>query len=959
MPGPSPFSKHCLYVYYQNVRGLRTKTVDFYNAVATVDFSIIALTETGLGGDIADGELFGPDYVVLRQDRDYSGTQLSRGGGVLLAVRRPLALNRVSIGATSSSNFDILVGRITLVGGRCLYVFLLYIRPGQSSDILQEIFDIVSSTTFVHDSEVLILGDFNIPEYAGYLSTNKITGRVLPLVNFLNLADVTQHNFISNSNDRILDLVLSGRPCLVQRAEDMLVMEDLHHPSLLISYPVNSASKTHNLSNAITDNGYNFKRADFCSLYSYFLQIDWSFLREMSDIEVASELFYRELYRALDLYVPRLRPKKLKYPPWFNRDVIKKIKLKHGAWRRYKKSALPADREVFVELRREVKSLTAIAYREYCAECETRVRSNPRTFWNFVNFIRKSQSDMPSVMRLDDREFKGPNEIAQAFCEAFQASFSPPSVENFSMLDSDHHHGRQVIAIEEVSVDEVLTQLKRLRPKQTAGPDLIPAYLIRDCAHVFAEPLTSLFNIALRQCTFPRVWKRSKVIPTFKKGDKHNITNYRPIAIISNFSKVFEMVLYGRLYCHIAPSLTVNQHGFVEGRSTVTNLFCITQYLSEAVDSNLQVDVIYTDFSRAFDRLDHHILLKKLETVGLNRPLLNLFHSYLDERSFFVQHSGFRSAEALVTSGVPQGSILGPLLFVVYINDIGDSLDVPFLLYADDLKIYSRVEKLGDFLKLQESLDRVFAWCGTNKLPMNLLKCSVISYSKKKAQQIFHYNAGGAVLQRVTSVRDLGVIFDDKLSFNKHIDGVIASSYRTLGFIIRNSRAFNYESLILLFNTFVRSKVEYGAVVWYPVYRVHVQRLERVQRKLLKYLYFRVEGVYPPQRFPQSTLLARFGVTDLETRCKSNSLIFLFKIIHGFTGCPAIQSMLPGCPPDRCRRISQVFYLPTPRTDILKYSPLYRLCVLANAVSDVVDITSCSLGELKRITSGRLSDVIF
>jgi Reverse transcriptase (RNA-dependent DNA polymerase). len=272
----------------------------------------------------------------------------------------------------------------------------------------------------------------------------------------------------------------------------------------------------------------------------------------------------------------------------------------------------------------------------------------------------------------------------------------------------------------------------------------------------------------------------------------------------------------------------------MEGRSTVTNLVCITQFISEAIDRGSQVDVVYTDFSKAFDRLDHGLLMDKLSAFGLSSDFLELMKSYFTGRTQFVQISGVKSTEFAQTSGVPQGSILGPLLFTLFINDITSQLNVRYLLYADDIKIFSQIDNVFDAINLQRNLDFINSWCIANRLPLNSTKCNVMTFSRRCDQIQYEYSLNGFALQRPDLVKDLGVYFDPKLSFVKHIEIVVMNAYKSLGFIVRNMCNFmKIDTFCLLFNTFVRSKLEYASVVWTPIYATHIISIEKIQRRIL------------------------------------------------------------------------------------------------------------------------------
>lgn len=374
-------------------------------------------------------------------------------------------------------------------------------------------------------------------------------------------------------------------------------------------------------------------------------------------------------------------------------------------------------------------------------------------------------------------------------------------------------------------------------------------------------------------------------------------------------------------------SLSQHQHGFIKGRSTVTNLFCITQFIADSIDKGLQTDVIYTDFSRAFDRLDHTILIMKLRAHGFSNDMLNFFASYLSDRMQYVECSGHQSVETLATSGVPQGSNLGPLLFDIFVDDIVNDLDVNCLIYADDLKIYCHITCIDDCITLQNNLNKINEWCYINKLPLNALKCNVMTYSNKVNVNKFDYTLDDIVLKRPETFQDLGVTFDQKLSFNHHIDNIITCCFKALGFIVRNTTDFsNTSTLKLLFFTFVRSRLEYASIIWCPHYNIHVQNVERVQRRLLKFCCYKEDGVYPPIGLPNSDLLDRFSLDSLQMRREKSQIIYLYKLLNNMVDCPQILSMLNFHVPRPSVREKPTFHLDTPRTNVKKFSLLYGMC---------------------------------
>ena len=295
------------------------------------------------------------------------------------------------------------------------------------------------------------------------------------------------------------------------------------------------------------------------------------------------------------------------------------------------------------------------------------------------------------------------------------------------------------IAVHDITLNEVKSAIKSLKGILTAGHDQLPAFLFKDCSFQLAPFIHRFLNLIIENASFPNVWKLSKITPIFKSGSKSEITNYRTIALLSNFSKIFEIVINRRLHSKLEHVISDTQHGFMPGRSTNTNLIQICQYISSEIDKKRQVDVIYTNLSKAFDSICHAQLINKLDCLGFEAQLLKLINSYLLNRSFYVICNGFSSKTYPCPSGVPQGSILGPLLFLLYINDLLLSLSCPALAYADDKKLFSTIYDISDCLALQKSLDKINSWCKCNRFVFNVNKCKFVNFTRCHREIKFTY----------------------------------------------------------------------------------------------------------------------------------------------------------------------------------------------------------------------------
>jgi Reverse transcriptase (RNA-dependent DNA polymerase) len=279
------------------------------------------------------------------------------------------------------------------------------------------------------------------------------------------------------------------------------------------------------------------------------------------------------------------------------------------------------------------------------------------------------------------------------------------------------------------SIEEVLKVFLELDSSKGPGPDGVPPNILKNCASAFATPLTCIFNKYLASCVFPEKWKLSFITPIFKDRKRNEVSNYRGIAILSIIPKRFKLLVYRVLYNDLKKMITSNQHGFMKHWSTVTNLMEYTSFILKSIEQGVQVDSIYTDFSKAFDKMKHLLLLDEL-AKGTERSNCFWLGSYFSERTQRVKIGNSESRDILVTSGVYHGSHLGPLGFIWFINQIFLTLKVvKFAFYADDLKLFASVAYLEDCARIQSDLNRLTDWCEYKGLPHNIKKCKIISFS--------------------------------------------------------------------------------------------------------------------------------------------------------------------------------------------------------------------------------------
>jgi hypothetical protein len=572
----------------------------------------------------------------------------------------------------------------------------------------------------------------------------------------------------------------------------------------------------------------------------------------------------------------------------------------------------------------------------YKSKVEDELTANPKLFWSHLKAKRGGSSAYPASMSHETMATTDNTKICDMFASYFSSVYITDSndvdLEYNSSLPQSLINNSQCFSSVIIDKEALLAKLKSMDCSKGAGPDDIPPIFIVSCASQLVEPLWQIFNKSLSSGVFPTAWKIAKVVPIPKSGDDSIVSNYRPISILSCCAKVLESLVYPYIQRHIKPYLTDHQHGFVSSRSTCTNLVSFTELLTSAMDSGKQTDVIYTDFSKAFDKVSHSILIYKLSAYGVSGNMLQWLQSYLTERVFYVVVNGFESSYRNITSGVPQGSHLGPILFNLFINDVIECFHhSTVFMYADDLKFARVIDTTDDITLLQSDIIRLSSWCEHNLMHINIKKCIHMKFTRKQNVTQSYYHIDGCNLIEVENTRDLGVLFDNKLTFVPHMENIVKRASRILGFVIRSTKSFRRSATkILLYNSLVKSILEYCSVVWRPHYATHSLRLERIQKRFTRHLAFQAR-VMAKRSISYQRKLQYFKMDSLEDRRTLLDATFLYKLVNHKVDCPQLLTLLNFRAPSRIpRNAITPLCAPLRRSVSGTNSPICRLCKIAN-----------------------------
>lgn len=811
--------------------------------------------------------------------------------------------------------------------------------------------------------KIIIFGDFNMPHVSwtldnkdgiSYIPTNLHGQHQFDLIDGLNMCNLLQYNsLVNDSHGRLLDLIFSNNDVLVSCCDTPLVPEDPHHRSLVATAEF---VQLHNIK-PHPYTRYLYNNGDYNAICKNLDAIDWRSELDCKNIEDAVSFFYKTICDLRDTYVSsKLVTPLRKYPFWYKRPLIKLLKEKAKYHKKYKTYGNSYDLDSFILLRQRGRLLEDEMYKCYISNIESCIKENPRAFWSFIKSKNQSNS-YPSVLHYGNRSSDQGDEICNFFGEYFHSNFLESSQQD--IIQDDFSCSLDVEPATDINTIEVIDEnvynlIKSLDLNKSAGPDSIPAIFIVKCAKSLTLPLSLIYRRSLMEGIVPSIWKKAFVTPIHKKGSRNMIENYRPISKLCLFAKVLEKLVYSQLYPALKQSLSLDQHGFLRGKSTTSNLLICAEFLTRCMSEPSQVDIVYTDYSKCFDRIDHVILLKKLTRIGIRGNLFRWFSSYVRNRCQTVVLGGYSSLSMNIPSGVPQGSLLAPLLFTIFINDISSCfIHSKILLYADDMKILHQINNACDAHKLQADLTKFQNYCTQNKLDLNVSKCYVCSFTRKPTKLIHNYILYSSELARVDKIKDLGVIFDSKLLFDDHINSIVKKASRALGFVLRMSAEFtNIKTFKILYCSYVRSHLEYASQVWNPHYDVYSSRLESIQKRFLRYLQYRAH-IYLPD---YETRCRKFHFLPLFKRREIADLSYLFGILNSTVDCPELLEQVGLRTNTVALRKPNVLYVPIVSNNyrqnsfIIRTSRSFNTLVKANPE---LDLFNTSVSKLKRLLTGR------
>jgi hypothetical protein len=533
------------------------------------------------------------------------------------------------------------------------------------------------------------------------------------------------------------------------------------------------------------------------------------------------------------------------------------------------------DYTAYVRRRNSLSERIRKAKEEYEGSLIRRFKGKPKLFYKHVRQQTKVKVNVTQVLKEDGTKTANDKETAEELCKFFKSVFVNETDDQ--MPDFPRRTGRILDKIE-TTPEEVKKLLSKLKEDKTPGPDNLHPKFLKECASSLSEPLSILFNRSLSAGVLPRDWKTARVTPIHKKGTRSRVDNYRPVSLTSIVSKTLEKIIRDHLLKHLETSgvMTAAQHGFTRGRSCLTNLLETLEDWTKALDEGFGVDALYLDYKKAFDTVPHRRLLQKLRGYGVDGPVLGWIQNFLTGREIQVSIRDSYSEKATVTSGVPQGSVIGPILFLVYVNDFPDEVQSTVKLFADDSKVYRSIKTTADQETLQEDMNNLMKWSETWLLDFNIAKCRRMHMGSRNTKYKYTVRRGDneEVLEESTQEKDLGVWVDSSLKSGLQSGKAAEKGMKALRMIRRTFESLNKENFHILYRSFVRPHLEYAVQAWSPYLRKDITTIENIQRRATKM----VKGM---KNLSYEERLRRLDMTTLETRRLRGDLIETFKMIKG------------------------------------------------------------------------------
>ena len=881
-------------IMLQNMEGLVTENskekIDYLKEYVKEDNIILLnLTETWLDSTIKeDAEIEG--YTNFRGDRK----NRIRGGTAIYLHDKLEANQLCEISNGKCEMVAIMIPEIQTVN------IVIYRPPGTKTHefnfILNEIQQIFKNLE-KPDPTIILSGDLNFPfvkwkrmsdnscswEYKA--NTNATTGdkdQFEKLMNICNKQCMLQIIEEPTRSENTLDLIFTNETNLVtmievsksklsdhnvieistnytttEQKERNQMIEDPNHILRALNFHTKTV-KWKNINEIIEDTNWeqNFEAKDMIQSGKEFETVITN-----SAIENAP----KKSQQGNNRKIPRER-KKL-------HNRIKMLKReKHRAYSKEKKKSFENKILESEQKLLESKRSEKLENEKRCIDC---MKKNPRMFYSFINKQRNRRNEIGPFKKDGEFIYDG-KEICDSLKTEYTSQMNNRSnSENIQLFDDSNEGDLTDIEFDRKSIEDAIDELNE---NSSAGPDGIPAIFLKKTKETISKPLALLLRKSIDEGKIPEIFKLAYVTPIHKGGTRQKPEQYRPVSLTSHIMKVFERVIKKKIMSHLILNKQFNkgQHGFVPGRSTQTQLLSHYNDIYDTLMEGKRLDTIFLDFAKAFDKVDHEILLEKIRTHKISGKIGKWIREFLKDRKFRVVANSCMSEEGEVLSGVPQGTVLAAVLFVIMISDIDENVKNCIVRsFADDTRVSKKIRCNEDKKLMQEDLESIYKWAKENKMEFNVNKFEQIIHGNIKNVEVEPYKTPSRDPVTIKdTVKDLGIFSTNDLMFKEHIKKIINSSKIVIGMLLRTFSTREKEPMLKMFNTYVKSKMEYCCIVWSPVQQTLIYELEKIQKNFTS----KINGM---EELDYHERLEKLNMYSLERRRDRYMIIYGWQQLEG------------------------------------------------------------------------------
>ena len=826
-----------------NIRSLfcKNKFEMFKQQLTDSNIHVIGISESWLNNEIPSNIIQIKGYEVIRNDRNWSEkkNKTKKGGGVCLYIKKDIihSCEKYSYLNESSKNIESQWISLNQPNMREIIIVNIYRPPqGNIKEFCEKLNDDLLNFDSVKKREFYFMGDFNVNTLDKSDENSKELNSLFTGFGFKSFIHETTR--YGDKKDNCIDNIYSNSDIIKNAGTLNWNFSD--HQAVFVHRKKTMVKKTH-----ASFVGRSYKNYDKNEFQEKLRELPWNDFFGIEDPNICWSILIDKILSILDEFCPEKHHKIFSYrEPWMNKDIMEFIIDKDKALKTAKKSNIDDDWKYARMLRNNVGSLIDSAKKNFLNDEFISSKNDPKKFWRNINTVLpNSKRNEKSKILLKNNSGENIDEIRTAdYINEFFSNIGPNLAKDFNS-EWEYFGKESELEISDIKINkiEVIKYIKDIDLTKSSGIEKISSKCLKDALLALSAQLIHIFEMSIKHCIFPKTWKIATIVPLFKSGKKTDVSNYRPVSLLPIPGKILEKIIHGDVANFLENNklLCDKQGGFRKNHSTLSSITEFTNNIFNAINSKELTVAIFFDLKKAFDTVNHKILIKKLEKMGIRGNVLLWIENYLSERKQKTICNNNLSEKKNVLCGVPQGSILGPLLFLVYINDIENAIcNSKFQLYADDTVIYNSGSSIDDIkISLQNNIDKFAKWCIINKLTINTKKTKIMIFGSRyniKRNSTLELRINGESLQIVPTYKYLGINLDQTLNFNYHLKNVVNQISRKLYIFSKIRRFLNDQAALILYKTMILPFFDYVDAVFMFSNSVYLKKLDRLHMRGLR-----------------------------------------------------------------------------------------------------------------------------